>query len=89
MNPASGEGEKAFVSRCIEHEVSKGRDQDQAVAMCYAMWDKTALARKRRPYLRETQDTFIARYCASHPEATVAHALAAWRLGPADAEGAL
>jgi hypothetical protein len=85
MNPSDAEGEKAFISRCIEHEVGRGREQDQASAVCYAMWDRATLERKRRPKVYETQEAFITRFRQNHPEASIAHALAMFKLGPGGA----
>ena len=39
-NPGPGEDKNTFVSRCIEHEKSKGHPQEQAVAMCISMWNR-------------------------------------------------
>jgi hypothetical protein len=30
----SGESQNDFMGRCIKHYIDKGRNQDQAVAMC-------------------------------------------------------
>lgn len=46
MKPNSGESEKDFVSRCIEHEVGKGHDQKQAAAMCYQMFKESDVLRE-------------------------------------------
>jgi hypothetical protein len=39
MNPGPGEDKNKFISRCIEHEMSKGHPQQQAIAMCHSMWE--------------------------------------------------
>lgn len=82
MNPGAGENEKEFISRCISHEVNSGCDQSQAVAMCESMWNKATLAREMRPHVRETQEAFITRFRQHHPEASIAQALAMFKLGP-------
>jgi hypothetical protein len=49
-----GETKNEFVSRCIEEEITKGHEQDQAVAICINSWEKVnmsqlvSLVRKRR-----------------------------------------
>lgn len=40
VNVNKGESENEFISRCISEEVGAGKDQDQAVAICYSYWDK-------------------------------------------------
>lgn len=36
--PEAGETESEFISRCIEHHVNLGYDQEQAAAICYRIW---------------------------------------------------
>lgn len=38
MSPGPGEDEQKFVSRCISHEMGKGKDQKQAAAICYSIF---------------------------------------------------
>lgn len=38
INPKSGETQDEFVSRCIGEEISSGKEQDQAAAICYSVW---------------------------------------------------
>jgi hypothetical protein len=40
VNVNKGETENEFISRCVSEEVGAGKDQDQAVAICYSYWDK-------------------------------------------------
>jgi len=40
VNVNKGESENEFISRCISEEVGAGKEQDQAVAICYSYWDK-------------------------------------------------
>lgn len=82
MNPGPGEGEKQFMSRCIVHEMDAGHDQASAVVICSSTWSKTLMARRRRPMVYETREAFVTRFCENHPEASIAHALAAFKLGP-------
>lgn len=44
VEPKKGESQEEFVSRCIGVEVNAGKDQDQAVAICYAKWDAAKFA---------------------------------------------
>lgn len=39
MRPNSSESKSDFVSRCISHYRDKGKDEDQAAAICYSEWD--------------------------------------------------
>jgi hypothetical protein len=41
----SGESKDEFISRCIADEVSAGKEQDQAAAICYSYWDKDKLSK--------------------------------------------
>ena len=41
VNIKSGESEEQFISRCIGEEVSAGKEQDQAAAICYSYWRKS------------------------------------------------
>ena len=38
--PKAGESKNDFISRCISEEMKKGHEQQQAIAMCYAEWEK-------------------------------------------------
>lgn len=40
--PHKDENKEDFISRCIPMLVDEGRDQDQAVAMCYSIWSEHA-----------------------------------------------
>lgn len=39
LKPQGGESESEFLNRCIPAMIDEGRDQDQAVAMCYSMYE--------------------------------------------------
>jgi hypothetical protein len=39
VKPQGGESEDEFLNRCIPAMLDEGRDQDQAVAMCYSMYE--------------------------------------------------
>lgn len=38
VEPSAGESEEEFLNRCIPAMLEEGKDQDQAVAMCYSMY---------------------------------------------------
>jgi hypothetical protein len=39
VNPSKGETEREFVSRCIPVLMDEGKPQDQAIAICYSLYD--------------------------------------------------
>ena len=41
-----GESEQEFISRCIGGEISSGKEQDQASAICYSYWDKETMSKQ-------------------------------------------
>ena len=45
VNIKSGETEEQFISRCIGEEVSSGKEQDQATAICYSYWRKDKMSK--------------------------------------------
>jgi len=45
INPKSGETQDEFISRCIGVEVSSGKEQDQAAAICYSVWRKDKMSK--------------------------------------------
>jgi len=45
INPKSGETQDEFISRCIGVEVSAGKEQDQATAICYSVWRKDKMSK--------------------------------------------
>ena len=45
VNINSGESEEQFISRCIGEEISSGKEQDQAAAICYSYWDKDKMSK--------------------------------------------
>lgn len=38
--PRKDENKEDFISRCIPILIEEGRDQEQATAICYAIWEK-------------------------------------------------
>lgn len=40
MEPKADESKDEFVSRCVSYEVGNGKEQDQALGMCYAIYDE-------------------------------------------------
>lgn len=41
IEPKEGESKDEFISRCIEIEVNAGKEQEQAAAICYRVWDES------------------------------------------------
>jgi len=39
VEPGPTESEEEFIPRCIEYMIGEGKDQDQAAAVCYSMWE--------------------------------------------------
>lgn len=39
ISKKEGESKNDFISRCIKHEVNKGKEQEQASAICYNIWE--------------------------------------------------
>lgn len=44
-----GEREEDFISRCIGEEISAGKEQDQAAAICYSYWRKDKMSKITDP----------------------------------------
>jgi hypothetical protein len=40
MEPKADESKDEFVSRCVSYEVGNGKEQDQALGMCYTIYDE-------------------------------------------------
>ena len=40
INPSKGEHETEFIPRCISYMVGEGKDQEQATAICYSIWEE-------------------------------------------------
>jgi len=40
VEPKKGEHETDFIPRCISYMVGEGKDQDQATAICYSIWEQ-------------------------------------------------
>lgn len=40
-----GETESEFIGRCIGEEISSGKEQDVATAICYSYWDKGKMSK--------------------------------------------
>ena len=38
--PRKNENQDAFIARCIPLLVGEGREQQQAIAICYSMWSE-------------------------------------------------
>jgi hypothetical protein len=40
VEPNSGESKEEYLSRCIAYNINEGKDTDQAVAICYSVWEQ-------------------------------------------------
>ncbi len=40
VKPKAGETKNQFISRCVGIEINNGYEKEQAVAMCYSMWEE-------------------------------------------------
>jgi hypothetical protein len=38
--PRKNETEESFIARCVPEVIREGRDQQQAVAVCYSTWNQ-------------------------------------------------
>jgi len=38
--PRSNENEQEFISRCIPELIKENKDQEQATAICYSIWEQ-------------------------------------------------
>lgn len=45
INIQKGENEADFISRCIADEVSVGKENEQAAAICYSYWQKDKMSK--------------------------------------------
>ena len=45
ININKGESEEQFISRCIGEEITSGKEQDVAAAICYSYWDKDKMSK--------------------------------------------
>lgn len=39
IEPNKGEHEDEFIQRCVKYVIDEGKDQEQAVAICYSLWE--------------------------------------------------
>jgi len=39
VEPKAGESEEDFIPRCIAYNINEGKDEDQAAAICYSVWE--------------------------------------------------
>ena len=46
IEPNKGEHESEFIPRCVKYVVDEGKDQEQAVAICYSLWENHFAATK-------------------------------------------
>jgi len=48
--PKEGESQKDFIARCVEYmaENEPDRDRDEALAICYSMWERSYMEKMKR-----------------------------------------
>lgn len=46
IEPNKGEHESEFIPRCVKYVVDEGKDQEQAIAICYSLWENHFAATK-------------------------------------------
>jgi hypothetical protein len=46
IEPSKGEGQDAFLPRCIKYVIDEGKESEQAVAICNSIWDQHFAAPK-------------------------------------------
>jgi hypothetical protein len=40
VEPSKGEDENEFIPRCVKYIINEGKEQEQAVAICYSIWEQ-------------------------------------------------
>ena len=77
VEPSAGESEEEFLGRCIPAMLDEGKDQDQAVAMCYSMYQNMSYDTGALPVyvdeIDEDEEEFAETY-TDYPEAAVENA---------------
>jgi hypothetical protein len=77
IEPNAGESEEEFLGRCIPAMIDEGREQDQAVAMCYSMYQNMSYDTSALPVytdeIPEKKQKFAETY-TDYPEAAVENA---------------
>jgi len=47
VSPAKGEKQDEFISRCIKYMLNEGKDNEQAAAICYDMWETDKMKKEK------------------------------------------
>lgn len=55
MQPRGDEDKQNFISRCIAHHRDKGKDEDQAAAICYSEWDSAKKSELMKNLIAESE----------------------------------
>jgi hypothetical protein len=78
VEPSAGESEEEFLGRCIPAMLDEGKDQDQAVAMCYSMYQNMSYDTGALPvYVDEIGDNKKEKFAdtyTDYPDAAVENA---------------
>lgn len=56
IEPSKGEHETEFIPRCISYVVSEGKDQEQATAICYSIWEQHFAEETYNDYPKEASE---------------------------------
>jgi len=40
VEPSKGEDENEFIPRCVKYIINEGKEQEQAIAICYSIWEQ-------------------------------------------------
>ena len=57
VEPGSTESQEEFIPRCIEYMIGEGKDQEQAAAICYSMWENRNM-QVREFNIEDFQDSY-------------------------------
>ncbi len=56
VRPRKNETQAEFIQRCVKVEIDSGKDQDQAVAICYSIWEKKSVSSNGKASVSKTDD---------------------------------
>ena len=59
VEPSKGERETDFIPRCISYIVGEGKDNEQAVAICYSIWEQHFKVEKKAFAIQDEEKRII------------------------------
>lgn len=59
VEPSKGERETEFIPRCISYIVGEGKDNEQAVAICYSIWEQHFKVEKKAFAIQDEEKRII------------------------------